>query len=504
MALADYYARSALSAAQALTAFDESAFAQQLDATIVGIAIGPDAADRAEGRAALDLAVRLLARLYPRLGIAAPEPLLLEARALALAINPAIELVDPNTAGAGIAIGDVPDAFAATVYAGSDGWDALIDDRTPRSVGDTDNPLGAGAAACLAATNLFRLLFTDDAAPDRDLHFSTFLAGAAATPDGMANDGWSLPGQAALVGAGAIGHAAGWALARAPLTATLAIVDHETLDIGNLQRYVLAARSHDGTAKAPLLAGAFDEATVTATPEPDTWAGYVAAHGHTADLLLLALDSAPDRRAAQSSLPRRVVNAWTGPGDLGVSLHSAFGGPGACVCCLYLPTGQVKNEDAIVAEGLGIPQLLVQVRTLLYSGAGVDDVLLDAVAHGLGVDRDRLAPFAGRPIRELYVDGICGGAVLPLGAPGQPGGDVHVPLAHQSALAGVLLAAAACRLATGDAPEVTQVTHLDPMRPVAGRGPDPVRAGNDGRCICEDPDFRAAYAARSAEWPPAA
>ena len=59
------------------------------------------------------------------------------------------------------------------------------------------------------------------------------------------------------------------------------------------------------------------------------------------DRLLLALDSAYHRRAAQASLPRWIANAWTQPGDLGVSTHDFL--DGACVYCLYLPDGTSKK-----------------------------------------------------------------------------------------------------------------------------------------------------------------
>jgi hypothetical protein len=53
----------------------------------------------------------------------------------------------------------------------------------------------------------------------------------------------------------------------------------------------------------------------------------------------------------------------------------------------------------------------------------------------------------GRPIRELYVEGVCGGGLIPLGVIGLPRQELHVPLAHQSALAGVLLASALAKRA---------------------------------------------------------
>ena len=143
-------------------------------------------------------------------------------------------------------------------------------------------------------------------------------------------------------------------------------------------------------------------------------------------------------------MPRRVANAWTQPGDLGVSSHDFL--EGACVTCLYLPDGEQKNEDQIIAESFGVTERLMQVRTLLYQNEGAPRDLLVAIATARDLPLAKLLPFEGRPVRALYTEGFCGGAVIPLGGSGRPANDVHVPLAHQSALAGVLLAAAGVRM----------------------------------------------------------
>ena len=119
---------------------------------------------------------------------------------------------------------------------------------------------------------------------------------------------------------------------------------------------------------------------------------------------LVALDSAHDRRAVQGSLPRWVANAWTQAGDLGVSTHS-FLGPDACLACLYLPTQKSKNEDQIVAESLKIPQFQDKVRFLLGSGQPTDKELCDAVATAWGVPSEKVEPYVGRSIRELWGGG---------------------------------------------------------------------------------------------------
>ena len=126
-------------------------------------------------------------------------------------------------------------------------------------------------------------------------------------------------------------------------------------------------------------------------------AEFVQKKRHTVDRLLLALDSAYHRRAAQASLPRWIINAWTQPGDLGVSKHDFL--EGACVYCLYLPDGTSKNEDEIIAEGFGVPDRLMQIRTLLHNSEGAPRDLLEAIAETRDIPLETILPFEGRPVR---------------------------------------------------------------------------------------------------------
>ena len=86
----------------------------------------------------------------------------------------------------------------------------------------------------------------------------------------------------------------------------------------------------------------------------------------------------------------------------------------------------------------------MQVRTLLYKNEGAPRDLLVAIATALDLPLAKLLSFEGRPLRALYTERFCGGAVIPLGDPGKPANDVHIPLAHQSALAGVLAGRRRC------------------------------------------------------------
>jgi hypothetical protein len=232
---------------------------------------------------------------------------------------------------------------------------------------------------------------------------------------------------------------------------------------------------------------------LTAVPHQQTWAEFVRENGYHWPRLLLALDSAWDRRSAQASLPRWIANGWTQPGDLGVSIHPAFTGKGACVSCLYLQDKELPSEDKLIADAIGVPELVDRVRQFLHTGEGLPLSFLSLVAERLGRPQSDITPFVGRPVRDLYVVGICGGAVLPLGAAGVPDASLHVPLAHQSALAGVLLAASYIRSLTDAAFADTRVARIDLLKPIGEIESLPMLKRGDGRCICEDADYLNAY-----------
>ena len=497
MAIPDYFRRNAVAIAQAVSGLDEARLETKLGDVCIGVTIGSDAAGL-EGRAATDLLIRLLARLYPAMAFRDESATDADVHVanLALRVNPRIDLSQAPTIEVVIGSPTRTPSLDRTVFAGCDGWKATLSSQRTQTCGDSNNPFGAGVAACLAAADVFRHLFVPDRELDGDIEID--LTVPFGTDDAVDPDVNADVGNLVLVGAGAIGNATAWALSRSQLQGSIDIVDGETIDLGNLQRYVLAERADENNQKANFIAEQF-KGTLTADAYPCRLAEFLQSRHSRTDLLLLALDSAKDRRAAQASLPRRIANAWTQPSDLGVSIHNFT--RGACVSCLYQPSGQQKNEDVLIAEAFGIPDKLMDVRTLLHSNGGAPRSLLEAIAAASRVELDNLLPFEGRPLRNLYSDGFCGGAVIPLDAIATPADDVHVPLAHQSALAGILLAAAAVKLAQSE-PEHSAVAQFDVLKPQERFQVHPVAKDPAGRCICQDKDYVDVYREKygSASW----
>ena len=232
MALADYYDRGALAAAQALQGgFEDSRFRSLLKATPLGISFEKAAGATPEGQALLDLTVRIAARLFPAIQLDPDEGAggTDGAAELARAINPNIELVE-DSAQIGVALGGANRTYERTVHAGSDGWNALISTEAQQRIGSSQLPFGAGAAACLAMAEVFRWIFlAAEHEPQPELRYSTFKLGAG--DSAPASKKLTDIGQTALIGAGAIGNAAVWALARAPIEGTLQIVNPEMIEL---------------------------------------------------------------------------------------------------------------------------------------------------------------------------------------------------------------------------------------------------------------------------------
>lgn len=503
MALASYFGRAATAASQVLQGFDAKDFERLLNGLVIGIAFD-DAACSSEGRASLDLLIRLVARLYPTvcflpMGEEAGR-LARSLGSLARSINGQITIARRGTTAPShcLVVGSaVPIVSCPSLFLGSDGWIARFSAEQPVGSGDSGNVFGAGAAACIAASNLFRLIFGDQiggAMVDRDVTFSLFdyAPGSRANPSLV---GATLPDDLFLLGLGAIGNGAVWALARVPqLQGQLEVVDAELVDQSNLQRYVLALERDIGTSKVKLTRRYLKtQEDLTVKEHAAKWQTLPGVHSmqHVA----IALDTAADRIAVQGILPRWTINSWTQRGDLGVS-HHGFDGEMACLACLYLPQGAVPDEDQVIAEALSLEDRKMDVvRPMLHNGAPVSLELMQEIAGRLAVPLEPLLPFVGQPLRSLYQGAICGGVVFELTGGSRPV-RVEVPMAFQSAIAGIMLAAEIVKRASSGAPDWT-TAKLNLLR----RMPRDViterrRKDRLDRCICQDTDYLDAYRAK--------
>jgi len=502
MGLAPFFERARQGAAQVLRELDDGTFERRLGEVVVALVFDTQAATSVEGLAALDMAARLIARLYPRVRVVpldGDRALQDELVALMRSINPHLDVVaDGGGEQVAVVAGRTRYEAGTTIYMGSDRWIARVSSSVPVGCGSGAVPFGAGAAACLAVANVFRTVFgdrlptggVDDDATLSLLNFETGTAAANADlPVG------SDMGLVQLVGVGAIGNAFVWAMSRLRgLSGVLHAIDPETIELSNLQRYVLPAMVDVDASKVGLAGRVMTDCGIETHCFATDWSGYVAGVGHHRfATVAVALDTARDRVEVQSSLPQRIVNAWTQAGDLGISRHG-FEGPEACLACLYLPDGPRRNEDEIVTGELGLPEARkLDVRAMLHFGGPVGEAFASEIAGALGIDPAKLMPFATLPLRAFRQKAICGNVILR--APDGGGADVEVPMAFQSAMAGVMLAAEVVAETTGiRAARPATRSVIDLMRRLPGRiGSAMLKRTGPVRCMCQDADHVEAY-----------
>jgi molybdopterin/thiamine biosynthesis adenylyltransferase len=506
MALPEYFERNAEAVGTLIKGFDLTAFAKRLEPEVIGIFVDACVAT-AEGRACVDLLVRLTARIYPTLVIAgtrAASASVSELHELARDINPKIDVTDEIAQATRLlVIGSTEPppatkATNATWYIGSDNWFVRLSRTAAVGCGLSENPLGAGAAACVGAANVFRSIFAGELGDDlTDTQVNFSLLDMRTVDGGSVNPAvgtLALP-DVHLVGAGAIGHGFLWAMARLAWRGTLHVVDPEAITDSNLQRYVLATAKDRDKQKAVMV-----RRWIKASKGRKLvlhgcdWATHIATvPAHKVDIAISALDSANARIALQASLPRRIFNAWTQNGEAGVSRHG-FLGDMACLACMYLPQKKTLNEDQLITGALKLPEtepMIKEVRRRLQLAVPTERAFLELIANVSGVALQKLLTFENQPLRELYTRGICGGALIEFHAEAIAA-KAEVPMAFQSAFSGILLAAELAR------PEqlahvVTQIDLLNTFPDAPGRNAAKTQMPP---CICVDEDFVDAYRAK--------
>lgn len=515
MSLADYFEKNSMAASQVLHQFDNAGFKALLKRVCVAIAIDCDASHSKEAISAADLIIRLIARFYPRIAIIALDTeakmLTTQLESLAKEINPNITLVtNRQSITHSIVLGNtkfsLPKKDANIFYAGSRGWTALLSQHGPVGAANSVNPFGSGVAACFAVANVFRTVFRKqlpaDAEPIRELSFSVieYKTGKAAK---FAQLKTVSIEDTCLVGAGAIGNGVLWALGHARIKGSLTLVDPEDIELSNLQRYILATRQDEFHPKVELaerwLSGKKD---FTLIQKKMSWDAYAHKSDWIFDRVAVALDSAKDRIGVQASLPRWIVNAWTQDSAIGISRHPSLERD-ACLACLYIPNQAVTSEDVLIATSLGlatIPQHpdLMDVRRRLDLNVPNDRAYLERIASIKGMPIAEMLPFENKTLRELYTEGVCGGKVMGLVVNGH---ETHteVPMAFQSALAGIFLAAELVIDSLGLRTEpLPTITRLDMLQDIPDYISSRRAKDSSNRCLCQDDDFREVYATKYA------
>lgn len=467
MSLPRFFSRVA-DAMQPVAAISPAALAAHLEKTTVAIH-APFSADdsQADSDAAL-LAVNLAARLYPRLHLSGPAAWRESAATLAVNINPRVGIDGAANAPAAADVVTLDwsghparSTHGPVVTVGADAWNVRVDPEHGCE-SQAATPLAALAAATFGIAEVFRVVFAEALGERgrRDRQPGGFNLITVGEPSDVAPVPTSTPvlPDSHLVGAGAVGQACLLALRAAGVSTRLTVVDPQSVELSNLQRYVLTTDGDVDMPKTELAVRATLGSGVTVLPVPTVW-GADRRSGPSARIVLIALDSSADRIAVAAGLPERIYNAWTQPADVGWSRHEQFGNE-PCLACLYYPDHPRLNEHELIAIALRQPPLRIlsylitrtPIGTPLRLITSVPDLppppdastwttrplLDDLVELGFLMSGDT-TQWAGKQVGQLYRDGVCAGGIIRL--PGSADSEAAlVPLAHQSALAGIMLA----------------------------------------------------------------
>lgn len=497
MALANFFDKTALAASQILQGYNKEEFEKKLEALNIEIAFDSDAISSPEGTYTLDLIIRLLSRFYPKLYINALESGCKNHAAkleeLAKSINPLIAITT-ETPFSTIVVGNkVVSREGLVFYTGSNEWIVSFSQNKPVGSGKSANPFGAGAAACFAVANVFRAVFNsqlDNANTDNDFTLSLLNFEANNTEENVSLANVSLKlEEVFLVGLGAIGNGALWALSKLSIEeGVIHIIDPEQLEPSNLQRYVLATQEDVGFDKVRLCdrygaSGVFK-------PLKGNWSDFLSYRQNwNLPLVALAVDSAEDRILAQSSLPRVIINAWTQPSDLGVSRHYDFLKQ-PCVACIYPTKEGLPSKSQTIADALGLPEKEILLRELIYNNSPLDETWIKEIANAKGRAFEELKEYIGMPISIFYSKVLCGGIVTTTNHNQQ----METPMAFQSALAGILLASEIVIYSCGLRKEIKEtMTRINLLIPLAEYLNEPLAKTLNSSCICNDTDFKNVY-----------
>lgn len=515
MALPRFFERVADSVLPIMNGVRREDFATKLVGTAVTLEAPAEGLDPNSGLGFV-FAANLCARVYPTIGLIGPSALTDEAAHLIRRINPQCELKMNSQPGPILSFRKQPESPG--VFVSACGWNVVID-KAPRKREPAQIP-AALAAGALGAGELFRTAF----GPLLGARGRTRPTAGGFNLVTLAK--WSADvreleenlelGDFHLVGAGAVGEAAAEVLRQVNVRGHITVVDDERVTEANLQRHVLAGDVDEGELKTALINRAFDGRQIHVDSVVAKWGAHLAAQPGAVRTALVAVDSATTRIAIQAALPLRIYNAFTGRLDLGWSRHENFG-VDPCLACLYWPDAARPNRHEEIADALNEHPL----RVLSYLAGSlpvgsplkqVGDVpglekplgwerwlqssILDDIGRASGLKPVDLQRWADRSIDHLYREGICGGTLILSHTNGRTR-LMEVPLAHQSALAGIMLATEFL---------IASSPHLISLRPEPTearydvlREPNQILArprSRTPRCICGDADYLDRYVDR--------
>lgn len=455
-----------------------------------------DALDHVGSREAYLLALNLLPRMFSRVYASGPpiEGFLPPSHAFRI-LHSSEAPVDFE-----VAFGEKASGRTERVcYAGGIDWTAYVSAEDPCAFSANDDSsvvLGKIFGSALAVGEAFK---------------SAFQALIPSTPvDHLMYDIWDLrqtdrprtepratdpltAKDLLVVGMGSIANAFIYNLRFRPqLSGRFTLVDPDSMDASNEQRYVFGFPETRGRAKIEVAVNSLApfQPFLEIRGAQSKVEQYLASGClPVTEVALTATDNADSRMNVQASLPRILLNAWMEPSSsalrYGVGRH-VFGSDQECLICSYFPTQNEPSQEEIYARRLGWTSEEIVER--LRDGRPVSLDEAQRVARAIGQDPGRFLSIVGRPFVDL-LHAQCGYLV-----PEEGDRLVAPPVPHVPVLAAVLSAADFLGLLIDNVDRPAQV----PARLVFDgmgipRNVEDRKYPPHPDCICRDEDYQEAY-----------
>lgn len=213
--------------------------------------------------------------------------------------------------------GAIPNTEAATVFIDASAWLAGISCREPLALppSETDNRLGAIAAACLGVAQVFKIACGMSTANlIRGGVFDLFRLNWSST---LEHGPWPTSldiGRVLMVGGGSVGSSAAYCIRLGGLVGALSTVDGDVVKIENFNRSPIFGRGTFGLSKAEAVTGHMVGSSIRGSAIPEWWDGFISQRARSSldfDVWLPLANEFNVRLAMQNHVPPLMIHAST-------------------------------------------------------------------------------------------------------------------------------------------------------------------------------------------------
>jgi len=505
MGFASYFNRDIIALNKRLSSNSDNQIRSILSNHLICIEFDEQITKSREANICIELLIRILCRFYPvitlRSSINEASKYISKLQKLAKSVNSNIEFND--TKKPTLIISAISKSSSQKeiphIFLGSDGWVAKLSQSQTLTFGDTSNPFGAGMAACIAASNVLRFVFKEQLKQplDEEVKFSVYDFSRTTDPNISIDE--IVLNDVTLVGIGAIGSSTVWTLSKLrKLRGNINLIDHDHVEESNLQRYILLVEKDKKKWKVDIAKKALRQSNLSINPIKNDWAKFVKEFYKekcSSRIVAVCVDSTEDRVRIQSSLPNKILNAYTDGSRFGISRHPNFN-KNVCLACLYVPNAQQRSKLEIIVEELNMKGHEKLIYQYMGTAKRIDHDFLAIFCHKNQISIDQVKEYKNKSFGDFYLEMVCGYKMLEFQEKGQRAEHVDVPLSFQSCMAGLMLAAEIVLESLGvnreNLKDVSQWNVLDKLNEDNPSHYSYIKNVSK-QCICGDQDYKEVY-----------